>query len=655
MPRAWYTDNQRYIIAGLAALAEGLRRQLAPAGTASAEPGGDPWSAADAIAEAMAPAPALEQLRHAFGLSPFERDVLLLCAGVEFDGGFAALCGEVQGDARRCYPTFSLALAALPGAHWDALTAAGALRHWRLIELEPGYSLTARPLRISERVLHFLAGVQHIDEQLAGVADAVPAPGELLPSQRDLAARIAAAWSMAGSDTPLVQLCGGDAADKRVVAAAACAALRLELYALPAEALPASPGEIDALARLWRRDALLGGCALLIECDEIEQSDTARVRAVGRMAERAGGALAIACRDRIATSQRAVVLDLHRPAADEQRRCWRIALGPAAERLNGQLDLLVGQFSMGARAIQHASIEALGADDLGQALWDACRRHTRPKLDDLAQRIEAVATWDDLVLPEAQRELLREIALHVRNRTLVYEGWGFGAKSARGLGVAALFAGASGTGKTMAAEVLANELRLDLYRIDLSQVVSKYIGETEKNLRRVFDAAEGCGAILLFDEADALFGKRSEVRDSHDRHANVEVSYLLQRMEAYRGLAILTTNLKDALDSAFLRRIRFVVQFPFPDAAQRAAIWRRAFPAATPTAGLEAEKLARLNVAGGNIRNIALGAAFLAADAGEPVGMAHLLRAARREYAKLERALTDAETKGWITGERGSV
>jgi len=178
-------------------------------------------------------------------------------------------------------------------------------------------------------------------------------------------------------------------------------------------------------------------------------------------------------------------------------------------------------------------------------------------------------------------------------------------------------------------------------------VVSKYIGETEKNLRRVFDAAEEGGAILLFDEADALFGKRSEVKDSHDRYANIEVSYLLQRMEAYRGLAILTTNLKNALDTAFLRRIRFIVQFPFPDAEQRAEIWRRIFPAQTPTEDLDAAKLARLNVAGGNIRNIALSAAFLAAESGEPVRMRHILRATQGEYAKLEKSLSEAEVRGW--------
>ncbi|HKE00777.1 MAG TPA: ATP-binding protein, partial [Planctomycetota bacterium] len=264
-----------------------------------------------------------------------------------------------------------------------------------------------------------------------------------------------------------------------------------------------------------------------------------------------------------------------------------------------------------------------------------------------AQRIDPAAGLDDVVLAPASKRWLREIVAHVRERHRVHEEWGFAAKSARGLGITALFAGASGTGKTMAAEGLARELRLDLYRIDLAGVVSKYIGETEKNLKRLFEAAEGSGAVLLFDEADALFGKRSEVKDSHDRYANVEVSYLLQRMEAYRGLAILTSNQKSALDPAFLRRIRFVVTFAFPDAEQRAAIWRGVFPARTPTADLDYGRLAQLNVAGGHIRNIAIAAAFLASQRGESVRMAHLAEAARAEYAKLERTPSDAETRGW--------
>jgi SpoVK/Ycf46/Vps4 family AAA+-type ATPase len=247
------------------------------------------------------------------------------------------------------------------------------------------------------------------------------------------------------------------------------------------------------------------------------------------------------------------------------------------------------------------------------------------------------------VLPERELAMLHEIVAHVRNRITVHESWGFAAAGGRGLGVTALFTGPSGTGKTMAAELLAGDLDLDLYRIDLSRVVSKYIGETEKNLRRVFDAAENGGVILLFDEADALFGKRTEVKDSHDRYANIEVGYLLQRMEAYSGLAILTTNAKDSLDTAFLRRLRFVVRFPFPDAGQREEIWGRIYPAAVPTDDLDLEQLARLTVSGGSIRGIALNAAFLAADEGEPVRMAHLGRAARTEYAKLEKPAIEAE------------
>jgi SpoVK/Ycf46/Vps4 family AAA+-type ATPase len=202
----------------------------------------------------------------------------------------------------------------------------------------------------------------------------------------------------------------------------------------------------------------------------------------------------------------------------------------------------------------------------------------------------------------------------------------------------------------MAAEVLANELHLDLYRIDLSQVVSKYIGETEKNLRRVFDAAESGGVILLFDEADALFGRRSEVKDSHDRYANIEVSYLLTRMEAYHGLAILTTNAKDAIDSAFMRRIRFVVRFAFPDAAERAEIWRRVFPGETPTEGLDTAALARVGMTGGSISNVAISAAFLAADEADgqqSVRMRHIAAAAMRERAKLERPLPAGEVSSW--------
>jgi AAA+ superfamily predicted ATPase len=341
-----------------------------------------------------------------------------------------------------------------------------------------------------------------------------------------------------------------------------------------------------------------------------------------------------------------------KPDQAEQKRLWRQALGAGAAGLDGALDGIAGQFKLGARTIlaegARLAPALLASDRPVSLLWSACRAVGRTNLDELAQRIDSAAGWDDLILPEAQKATLKQIGAHVRNRIKVHQDWGFAARDARGLGISALFAGESGTGKTMAAEVLAHELKLDLYRIDLSAVVSKYIGETEKNLRRVFDAAEDSGAILLFDEADALFGKRSEVKDSHDRYANIEVSYLLQRMESYRGLAILTTNLKTALDAAFQRRLRFVVQFPFPDQDLREAIWSRAFPSRTPLARIDNGKLARLSVTGGTIRNIALNAAFHAAEREEQVSMAHLLHAAHFEASKHERPLSDAETRGWV-------
>jgi hypothetical protein len=449
---------------------------------------------------------------------------------------------------------------------------------------------------------------------------------------------------------PAIQLCGADAAAKRGVAALACALTGLNLRVIAAGAVPRAAAEFELFLRLWEREVALHPACLLVEFDEAETLEPAGEAAVNRLLERLHSPIVASVRERRKPAERLVVsFDVKRPTAEEQRAIWTRALETPPQTMKpfemGHPEVvsqLVAQFNLDAGSIEAAVAEA-GAG----SLWDACRRQARPRMEGLAQRLEPVAGWDDLVLPEKQKQMLAQIAVQVRQRNTVYKNWGFEGKGASGLGISAMFAGPSGTGKTMAGEMLANELQLDLCRIDLSQVISKYIGETEKNLRRVFDAAEDGASILLFDEADALFGKRSEVKDSHDRYSNIEVSYLLQRMEQYRGLAILTTNRKDALDTAFLRRIRFVVEFPFPEAAQRAEMWQRVFPRQTPTDGLRVEKLARLHAAGGNIRNIAMGAAFLAADAGEPVRMTHLLSAAKAEFAKLERPLSDLETAGW--------
>ena len=588
----WLELNQRHLMAEAARVRRALERTAGETG----DPPGPALEPPLLDFPADAP-PALVRLAAVFGLSPFERDVLLLCAATELDGSVAPLCARAAGDPARPYPTFGLALSALAEPHWSALAPVAPLRHWRLVELvnagvEP---LATTRLRIDERVLHHLAGLDYLDERLAATATPVMSTDGLAPEQTEMAESLAEIVRQTHGPTA-IQLCGDDRAGKRIIAAAACSAIGGSLYELAVADIPTNAHEREELIRLWEREAALSAAVLLLDTTSGEAAER-----VSGFVERLGSSLMILSRQPLSLAGRTTVtFDVSRPR-------WQ-------------------------------SLHAVRA---------ANSHPGAGRMDELAQHIEPLATWADLVLPEAQRGTLREIAVHVRQMRMVYGDWGFAGKSTRGLGISALFSGASGTGKTMTAEVLANELALDLYRIDLSAVVSKYIGETEKNLRRLFDVAEETGAILLFDEADALFGKRSEVKDSHDRYANIEVSYLLQRMEAYRGLAILTTNFRAALDPAFLRRIRFIVNFPFPDAAQRAEIWRGVFPSQAPVDGIDLARLTQLNVAGGNIRNIALNAAFLAADAGEPVGMPHLLAAARGEYAKLEKPMSDAEFRNW--------
>ena len=651
----WQTANQRALTVALEEIRQHLQQHIAHHQEARSETDAKlDFPLEDPPVEAADPPEmqsALSYLVEVFRLTPFEGQVLLLCAGVEFSASLAQLCAAAQGSPQFTYATFSLALAVFPNAHWSAIAPVAPLRHWRLIEVVEGDSLVQSRLRIDERVLHYLTGVPYLETRLHGLIQPVSVPAQLLPSHQPLAQRMVDVWqSSEGQDVPLVQFCGNSAAVPLAIAATACQKLNTQLYRLRAIDIPTGVAEREALARLWEREALLSQSILALDCDDpnpngLKQTVIPFVESL-QVQLVITGAEPLAIRDRLS-----IHLEVTHSHWTEQRQLWQHML-PGAN-LNGQLDGIVSQFNLSPTLIQSvcaevSSLRAASTAALADQLWDICRVRSRPRLDHLAQRIAPIATWSDLVLPEREHQMLREIAAQVRQQAKVYGTWAFTQRGAQGLGISALFVGPSGTGKTLAAEVLAHELRLDLYRIDLSQVVSKYIGETEKNLRQVFDAAEAGGAILLFDEADALFGKRSEVKDSHDRYANIEVSYLLQRMEAYRGLAILTTNLKKSIDSAFLRRLRFVLQFPFPDVAQRLAIWQRIFPSQLPTQDLDCAKLARLNVAGGNIRNIALNAAFLAAEAGTPVQMQHLLRAAKIEYSKLEKTLTDAEVGGWV-------
>jgi hypothetical protein len=578
-----------------------------------------------------------------FGLSPFELDVLEMCAGAELDSRIADLMATAHGDPIHRNPTFGLALGVLPDADWSALGPASPLRSWRLVELGNG-PLTTASLHLDERILHFLTGLNQLDDRLRPFLRELPAVEG--SADQDLHAVRAIADDVARNGD-VAQIVGSTRRARLTAAAMAGRELGVTPLLLRDEHIPEHAADRRELALLCSREWLLGAALIVVEVgsDRIHSS-------LAAFADDLRAPLLVAASlPRPDLADRAPVVQLTTPTAGARMASWRRVLAAHGAELNGELPAAVAQFDFEPERIGLVARAALAGGGHGHlrpdAFWDACRVAARPRMDGLAARIEVLAESDQLVLPDAERAVLRTIATHVRNRHRVYEDWGFAARSARGLGFSALFVGDSGTGKTMAAEVLARELRLDLYRIDLAAVVSKYIGETEKNLGRIFESAEGSGAILLFDEADALFGKRSEVRDSHDRYANVEVSYLLQRMESFGGLSVLTTNLKDALDPAFLRRIRFVIRFPFPDAGLREAIWRGVFPSRTPLAALDFTRLAQLDVTGASIRNVALGGAFLAAERGERVGMAHLADAARAEYRKLGRSMTDAEARGW--------
>ena len=604
----------------------------------------------------LIPSFTIEIISDRFELSPFEKDILLLCAGMELDRGWGLLCGQAQGNDLTNYPTFSLALSTLDYAHWNAITPDSPLRHWRLIELKDNSnSLTTKELVIDEQILHYLLGTRHLDERLTGLLELVTyAPGLVLSHQK-IVDKLAQVWLQA-AEVPIIHLYGQDIPSNQAIANALSKKLQLNMYTISAEILPTDTSQLYLFKCLLEREWIINQSAFFLDCSYWENSDRSKDILVSLLLDNLRCPLIISSQERRRERHKSfITVEVKKPTTQEQRCLWSESLEEIIPESNGQIDTLVSYFNLNLPAIESVclqlkSIENNGSNhsNIDTQLWQMCRTQARPHLEQLAQRIESGVTWEDLILPESELNILQELATHVRHKEQVYHHWGFAQKNARGLGISALFAGASGTGKTLAAEVLGNELQLDVYRIDLSSVVSKYIGETEKNLKKIFDTAEGCGAILLFDEADALFGKRSEVKDSHDRYANMEVSYLLQRIESYQGLAILTTNLKDDLDRAFLRRIRFIIQFPFPDFNQRSAIWQRIFPIHTPTQGLNFEKLARLNVAGGNIRNIAINAAFLAASNQDSVEMKHILKAAQSEYSKLEKPLTDNEVKGWV-------
>lgn len=620
--------------------------------------------------------PALEILARLFRLGPFERDVLLLCLAPEIDANFERLFAYVQDDAARKYPTPGLAVqlfscAAASEDGWVHFAPDAPLRRFRLVHTEaiPGAGCRNEVLRLDRRIGSYLLGVNFLDEQSAVFLRPVEDPGPLGPDQEQIVQRLERrlrAWKDRDR-TPGMNLTGTAGVGSMAVARQLCARIGVSLYALDPFRLPASAAERQACYRLLERESLLLPCAYYIDCTELDHANRADAAQVLELMQGVRAFLFAASREPLSSERPLITIRVQKSNPRAQLAVWKTHLGgpeagPNAEPANGAtntfLTKLIEQFHFSpqqihrvvrsareAAALRNPEAPALTEDDL----WIAARGQAVRLIEGLAEKIEPKRSLEELVLPQEPLQQIREIASQVEQRGRVYEQWGFGAKLSRGRGIAALFAGPSGTGKTMAAEVLARHLELDLYRIDLAGVISKYIGETEKNLKRVFDAAEESGAILFFDEADALFGKRSEVRDSHDRYANIEINYLLQRMEDYRGLAILATNKKSLLDQAFLRRLRFLVDFPFPSAADRVRIWRGAFPPEAELEPLDYEYLGRLEIAGGNISNIALNAAFLAAGEGVPIHMHHILTAARREYDKIDKLVLESEFGRYYT------
>lgn len=575
-------------------------------------------------------------LRDTAGLTDTELDVVLIALATEADLRYERLYAYLQDDVSRRRPTVNLILDLIGVAADDrlrhrALFAADApLLAGHVLSLVPDERTPLPPLLahavvLDEQIVTLLLSPGGLDRALSACCRLTrPAPGgwaeAILPDHVMAAGRTGRAR---------VHLHGLAEAERRAAAEALAGRLDRPLLTLRTAHLPA--GDESAATTVIRavREAALHDAVLLVDgLDALPAGSRRRLALAGALAGHDGVTVLTAQNPWTGLGGPPLeVLDIavDRPGPGLRRAAWAGHVGD-----DELAAMLAERFSFGPARIAEA-VTAAGPAPTAARLFAAARRQTGHRLATLARRIEPVAGWTDLVLPGPTREHLADLCAQVRLRPVVRESWGFAFHGAN-----ALFTGPPGTGKTTAAEVIAGDLGLDLFAIDLSAVVSKYIGETEKNLDAIFSAAAETDAILLFDEADALFGKRSEVHDAHDRYANIETSYLLQRMERYEGIAILATNLRQNLDEAFTRRLRFVIEFPFPAEEQRAGIWRVSFPPAAPLAGdLDLGALARDHrMTGAEIRNAALHAAFLAAARGEPISAPLVRLAIGREFQK---------------------
>jgi hypothetical protein len=617
-PSAWEDVNNDYLSAGL----EWLNRRLRSEDTD--EPG---WWEDERWSDAPVP-PALEVVGDTLGLSRFERLTLFLAAAPEWGH-----------DLDGIRPTLALALRILPDPAWDVVSSQRPLRYWRLLQIHhtPPAPLIDAPISADERIANYLKGLNVPDGRLEHFLRRCDAPiGVDLPSSQlsaiDEVVTTFREAELGSTAPPIIELIGADQEVLRSIATAAGRSCGRDVYELVGERISSGGEGVAELMRLWQREAVLAPLALYVDVTDL---DRANHDALATWLADVDGVLFVGCREAWSVPRRQLrLIDARHPTADEQEQLWASGLAPILDDDGDLPALLSGRFDLSQFAIDRAITYITTRGGRAEDLWDACKVNAQPRLESLATRIEPRARWQDLVLPEREMRALGYLVAQVRGRSTVLRRWGFGERIARGNGVTAMFTGQSGTGKSLAAEIIAHELDLTLYRVDLSGVVSKYIGETERNLRRVFDAADEGGVLLLFDEADALFGKRSEVKDSHDRYANIEVNYLLQRMEDYAGIAILTTNQRNAIDHAFLRRLRFVVSFPFPSRDERKLLWMNAFPERTPVTELDVDRLATLSASGGMIRNIALNAAYTAAGNDGSVTTELVLSLAHLEFLK---------------------
>jgi SpoVK/Ycf46/Vps4 family AAA+-type ATPase len=617
----------------------------------------------------------LPHLITVFDLDAFEADLLVLALLPHYSRRYQRLYAFLQDDLGNVHPTVELALQLFCVTDAERIDARGyfakrgSLFNNQLLEPlhegeSPPSTLLNCPLLLDRRIADFLFGSDRLNANLETTPQAFrwvqPRRGRsdllLADSVRNLMDRVVAISSPSRSSRCLLH--GPDGAGKKTFAEVVCAETGQRLLVVNlAFADPSNPSFRVLLQSAFREARLYSAAIYLDSWHRITQSDDEHALQVAEELIAAfPGHVFLGSRTAWRTRRAPDILSVEVPLPDEdlRRRMWEARLREDPGAVDCDALHLAGAFRFTPGQIDAAmtraeSIRLLRAGDDSQLtmsdLLTGCRAQSSIDLVSFARKLEPKRGWPDLILPKDTTAQLHEFCQQVRHRACVFDSWGFGRKLTLAKGFIALFSGPSGTGKTLSAEVLANDLGLDLYRVDLSCVVSKYIGETEKNLSRVFDDAQMSNAILFFDEADALFGKRSEVKDAHDRYANIEINYLLQRVEEYEGIVILASNLSNNIDSAFIRRMRFCIELPFPDEAHRRRIWRGVFPSQTPIADdIDFDFLARkFKLAGGNIQNVALAAAFSAADNGGRIAMEHLVLALKREYQKLGRVCDRAD------------